>query len=505
MTDSEPRLNFIVVGASVAGLASAIALKTSGHNVLVLERDPALGGGGAASTTNGCSRIPPNGCKILHDWGLEAQTKIHGSVMNGFSFHKYYGGEIPGQIIGLNEFDPEMLAEARGGYMQFRHQTLIRILYDAATKPPDQDSPPLVSVIFGAEVVSIDCDACSVTLASGETHTGDAIIGADGSSGVVRRTLMEEEGADPDSDTPVGLAMYNAIVPRTLALEHDLPLSYGGDLNATVWMGAGRGAMTCLVGEANDITLWLYSSDNPQDGTWSEEAEIKITDVLGPSHEYIQNLAALAGPATCVQIKEPYQLESWVSESGRVLALGEAAHPFPPGAYHSYSVALEDGIFIGKIFSHTRNRDRVPEFLEERCARIRGIEKDYIFNLITLPDGEMQEGRDAVMKANTAAGRNAMDGDLAQMLDDFQFIFGYDATDDADEWWINWGRFRDSPSGGNRIQGGNIFSMAQETTFTSFTTSNDEEREEYEEVVEDQDVDDEYLVSKFNKQVTLEV
>lgn len=69
-----------------------------------------------------------------------------------------------------------------------------------------------------------------------------------------------------------------------------------------------------------------------------------------------------------------------MSESGRVLALGNAAHPFPvgastplrlcsslvdgkPGSVHSYSIALEDGLFIGKIFSHTQDRDRVPEFL----------------------------------------------------------------------------------------------------------------------------------------------
>jgi len=204
-----------------------------------------------------------------------------------------------------------------------------------------------------------------------------------------------------------------------------------------------------------------------------------------------------------VQIKEPYQLESWVSESGRVLVLGEAAHPFPPGGYHSYSVSLEDGLFIGKIFSHTRNSDRVPEFFsafqehrEARCTRIREMENEYI-GLITMPDGEMQAERDAGMLANTAAGRNAMDGDLGQMLEDFRMVFGYDATDDADEWWINWGRFRDSPGRADREQGGNFLNM-QATTFTSFTMSHQEE------VVEDEDVEEEYLVSDFKRQVTLE-
>jgi len=71
-----------------------------------------------------------------------------------------------------------------------------------------------------------------------------------------------------------------------------------------------------------------------------------------------------------------------------------------------------------------------------------------LIGIITLPDGDIQAMRDASMRANHAAGQNVMDGDLQQMLDDFRMVFGYDATDDAEEWWMSWGRFRDS-SGAN--------------------------------------------------------
>lgn len=92
-----PGLDFIIVGASVAGLASALALKNSGHNVLVLEKDSQLGGTGSVPT--GCARVPPNGSKILLDWGLEAQIKANAAVMPGFSVYKYNGA--PGeQYIG---------------------------------------------------------------------------------------------------------------------------------------------------------------------------------------------------------------------------------------------------------------------------------------------------------------------------------------------------------------------------------------------------------------------
>jgi len=148
-------------------------------------------------------------------------------------------------------------------------------------------------------------------------------------------------------------------------------------------------------------------------------------------------------------------LESWISESGKVLVLGDAAHPFSPGTGHSYAVALEDGAFIGKIFSHTRNPERVSEFLcafqehrEPRCARLRQMEKEYIFHM-TVPEGEFQAGRDASMRARHAAGQNVLDGDLEQMMEDYRMMYGYEAADDADEWWMTWGRYHsaseDSP------------------------------------------------------------
>lgn len=101
----------------------------------------------------------------------------------------------------------------------------------------------------------------------------------------------------------------------------------------------------------------------------------------------------LSGPATCVQIKNHYELDSWVSDSGKVVVLGEAAHPFPVCnlasvclifalissekiiSLHTYSVAIEDGAFIGKIFSHTSDPGRIMEFLhafqENRYAEAR--------------------------------------------------------------------------------------------------------------------------------------
>ncbi|KAJ7695758.1 hypothetical protein B0H17DRAFT_426680 [Mycena rosella] len=453
MTDSEAALKFIIVGASIAGLASAIALKHSGHNVVVLERESKLGG--TILGQGGCARVPPNGCKILFDWGLEAQTRANTSIAVGFGVYKHDGGMAPNRdFVGTSRFNPELMSEARGDFVQFRYHDLLRILYEEATKISERVPVSRVTVLFGADVANVDSDSCSVTLLSGEIHTGDAIIGADGPSGVVRRTLLQEEDVNPEiCDVRTGMALCSAVIPKALAIQHPDLASFYEYPASTVSMGSNSGSITCAVGTENDISLWVYTPDSSQDGTWTQEADKKLPDVLGPCDAKIRKLAALAGSANCVQSQDHHELESWVSASGKVLVLGEAAHPFPPASLHAYSVCLEDGAFIGKIFSYARNPERIPEFFyafeehrRSRCSRIREAEKQYI-GVITLPDGELQVRRDVSMRANHAAGRDVMEGEesnLQQMLDDMRMVFAYDPADDADEWWMSWGRFRDS-------------------------------------------------------------
>ncbi|KAF8186096.1 hypothetical protein K438DRAFT_1765430 [Mycena galopus ATCC 62051] len=481
--------------ASKDSLAAAFALKSAGHTVLVLEKELQLGGTGTVPNS-GCARMPPNGSKILLDWGLESEVKANSAHVTGFSAYKceprysypsaYAGPKLDaeGQLsrpdrLGINRYDEEMLSEARGGYMQFRHRDLIGILHNLALTPSNplpNGSSPSVSIIFGAEVVNVDCNACSVTLRSGEIYTADAIIGADGINGVVRQTLMKEEGKSTESDIPTGIAVYSATVPNILITEDDLGL-FCDDLGCTIWVGPTRGLTTYGVGKENDISLSIYTPDNSQDGNWVEEAQKAITDILGPCDQ--QRVASVQWPRS--QVKQHCELESWVSKSGRVLVVGEAAHPFPPCSGQAYAAALEDATFIGKIFSHAQILDLVPEFLrafqehrqvqpstrpfsdlsvsrEPRLTRIRQMEHEYIY-YITLPDGDIQAMRDASIRANYAAGKNALEGDLQQMQEDLRMMFGYEAADDADEWWITWGRYHDtSASPGKQGDLFNVFS-----------------------------------------------
>ncbi|KAJ7812384.1 hypothetical protein B0H14DRAFT_2377620, partial [Mycena olivaceomarginata] len=402
-------------------------------------------------------RLPPNGCKILFDWGLEAEIRANAVVGEGFTVYKYR------DYLGTHRWDPELLSEARGDFLQMRHADLLRILYDAALREPSRrqtnghTSRSTVTIEFGAEVVDADFDACSVTLRSGVVHRGDVLIGADGASGFIRQRLLTEED-EPADDEFNGLAVY-----RSGHTFHPSELRDNDSATVQLFPRGLRSPIRSLknctsilrCGKDEDVVFWVYTPDSVQDGTWTQPAERNIKDVVGDCDPLIERLALLSGPATCVQIKNHYELDSWVSDSGKVVVLGEAAHPFPIISLHTYSVAIEDGAFIGKIFSHTSDPGRIMEFLhafqenrKSRCTHIDLSERQYI-NVMALRDGPMQAARDAAFRANEAAGRNVMDSgdlDLQQMWDDMRTVFGYDPADDADEWWVSWGRLRDAPT-----------------------------------------------------------
>jgi hypothetical protein len=56
----------------------------------------------------------------------------------------------------------------------------------------------------------LDFDTCSATLRSGEVHTGDVIVGADGAFGLVRKRLVSEQHAAGE-DALIGLAVYRYV------------------------------------------------------------------------------------------------------------------------------------------------------------------------------------------------------------------------------------------------------------------------------------------------------
>jgi salicylate hydroxylase len=105
ITQENP-LHVIVVGAGLGGLAAAIAIRQSGHDVTICEQAPALGevciqpSSLPSSTDRGINQvgagiqIPPNSARVLERFGVLDEIRRLSVLPHAFVMRSYKGPEL---------------------------------------------------------------------------------------------------------------------------------------------------------------------------------------------------------------------------------------------------------------------------------------------------------------------------------------------------------------------------------------------------------------------------
>ncbi|TFK61683.1 FAD/NAD(P)-binding domain-containing protein [Pluteus cervinus] len=431
-------VDFVIVGAGLTGLSCAIALRRVGHRVQVLDRSPTL------HMTAGGARVPPNMSKILYHWGLEEEVRKISFKSRAIHLLLCESGEH----LGKHHWDEEMLKEARGDFVAVYQRDLRKLLYDTAIAKG-------ANVRLNTPVKSVDPDSRTVTLMSGEVIRADIIVGADGVNGVTRPLLTDEPHGQRGA-----LNMYCTTIPKEKILEDDdLKFFYTQKPAAMYsWWGDGRIVLTYPIAKTHDIGMYVYGPWDGQESTWDKTVSARgMHEILSNCEIRLRKLGRLAEPPTCVNSREYADLEEWVHESGRLVLIGEAAHPLPAGAIHMGAMGVEDGAVLAKLFSHLRTDDQIGSFLwafqdlrQPRCAAVSKKETGDI-HFMTFPPGEMQQYRDNAMRAKRDAGIDALastnEHEESPEWEEIKEMFAYDAEDEADNWWVEWGLLRERARG----------------------------------------------------------
>ncbi|KAH6880181.1 hypothetical protein BKA70DRAFT_1473484 [Coprinopsis sp. MPI-PUGE-AT-0042] len=435
-------VSFVVVGGGISGLSCAIALRRVGHRVTVLEKhadvfQPSIGG----------VRCAPNASKILFHWGLEKELRGIGMLSKGMNFHILDSGEY----LGSHTWDEEVIRETRGEFLFSHHSDLRKLLLDTAISCG-------ATVKFNAKVKAVDPTNKRVELSTGEVVEGDVIIGADGVNGLCRALLTEEEDEEPAHCNNV---YSTVVVASDMLADKELEGLVSKSRKAMYgWFGNGRSTLLFPLGGSEDYALMVYSPVDGQEGSWDDRASLEgMQQVLDTAEPRVKKLAKLAAQPTCVPMKKYADLDDWVHESGRMLVIGEAVHPIPPGCIQEVAMAIEDGAVLAKLFSHLRTEDQIPSLLSAfqdlrtpRCDFVLKKELGDV-SFMTLPPCEFQEGRDQMFRTKRDAGVGVLDSlegsdeeELPQWAE-IKELFGYDAEDDADNWWMEWGLLRERAKG----------------------------------------------------------
>ncbi|KAN0133360.1 hypothetical protein V8E53_008800 [Lactarius tabidus] len=437
-------IRFVIVGGGAAGLACAVALRRVGHHVILLEKDSNFVG---ASIRRGV-RMPPNMTKIFNYWGMSSKVADIGIVADRIIMSRFESA----YLLGIHCWEYEMLQEAGGEFVAISHYRLRKLLLETALE--------LGAVIrTNAEVVEIAADCRSLRLASGELIQTDVIVGADGALGLCRKLVCPD---DPPIGT--GAMIFDSVIPGD-AIRADPELSSllkQDQVSMWAWFGHERASVCFPIGpvQSQDLAWHFFARDEGANEGWNDVVSPEqFAPYVSGAEPRLQKLARLAHP-TRVRMMQRNFPEDWVHDTGRLVLVGSAAHPFPPGILYGPSMSLEDASVLAKLFSHLRDEEQIPSFLyafqnlrEERCQSNRALDIGNI-QFMMAPTCEETELRDRTMRQRHDACQNVLSGDnedesVAQW-DRNRELFGYDAEDEADNWWVQWGLLQERAKAAHR-------------------------------------------------------
>lgn len=122
------------------------------------------------------------------------------------------------------------------------------------------------------------------------------------------------------------------------------------------------------------------------------------------------------------------------------------------------SAVLEDAAVLGVLFSRLRSDDQITPLLygyedlrKPRRNTLVEVE-DANHHIIMMPPGPEREVRNAEWRRwreaeEARGGAEVEEGELKRQFDEICVIWGYDAIDAAEDWWVKWGMLRESALG----------------------------------------------------------
>jgi salicylate hydroxylase len=306
-----PQFQIIIVGAGIAGLSTAIALRRKGHDITVLERHA------GCQALGGPVGLSPNATRVLIEYGMEdimraADTRRHRSI--------YQRRYADGSILSATTVDATRAAYGFTSWLPSRYK-----LQGILAKVAEEQG---VNILFDSPVASVHQDTPVILLKDGTKFEADLIVGADGFRSVVRDVVVEEK---VQSISP--FSAYNIDIPRKL-LEDDLDLAHLLH-ESNFWLGPSRVCTGFNMQDHGDKLNLCLVSEEPEgkEGEWYTIGDLKKVKAKFSDFEpNVRKLLELADPKNCYiwRLSEMPPLKTWVSESGKVVIAGDAVHAMLP-------------------------------------------------------------------------------------------------------------------------------------------------------------------------------
>ncbi|MBF5055145.1 FAD-binding monooxygenase [Alcanivorax sp. 521-1] len=341
-------MHVLIVGAGIAGLTAAIALRHKGIDATIIEQASQLSEIGAGI------QIAANGSVVLRELGLE-QAVAAKSVIPG-SFDMRDIGD--GKLLWVAPLGEEGTRRWGAPLYNIHRADLIEILADAL---------PSESVRLGAHCNGFtqDDDGVTVHLDNGDDLHGDVLIGADGIHSVIRKQLFGEDEVQFSN-----ILMWRALIPAE-KLEHvDLPE------RGNYWFGPGRTLITYWIRPQNLYSILAsVPSGEVHRESWTESGDI---DELRASFSDLEPRAQAmmdqidTAFLTGMFYRDP--IDRWTDR--RVTLMGDAAHPMVPFLAQGACQGMEDAWVLATMLERHANAPKagLEEYEQRRRPRTTRVQ-----------------------------------------------------------------------------------------------------------------------------------
>jgi 2-polyprenyl-6-methoxyphenol hydroxylase-like FAD-dependent oxidoreductase len=306
----------LIAGGGIGGLTLGVALRRAGLSVRVFERAASLRPVGAGIT------MQTNAILAFRTIGLDTAVAAAGHAMQRGAILDWRGRTLGTMFVS------EMAAELGAPMIAIHRAQLQEVLQEALGPEP---------LTLGIKVVGFrdEPEGVIARLSDGTEARGDLLVGADGLRSTVRAQLL-----DDGEPRYAGYTSWRGVCEvEGLADPASTSESWGQGLRfGVVPLGQGR-------------TYWFATANLPTGGIDAPDAHGELLSRFSgwhaPIRALIENTPASSIVRTDIHDRRP--LQRW--SKGRVVLLGDAAHPMTPNMGQGGGQAVEDAVVLARCLA----------------------------------------------------------------------------------------------------------------------------------------------------------
>ena len=352
----------LIVGGGIAGLAAGLGLARIGKPSHIFEKAPSFDEIGAGL------QLGPNAVRALQYLGAWDAVAPHCVAPAEIQVRDGVTGNILQRIPLGAEFEKQFGAPYRLVHRADLQNALLESMR----------SKPSIELQANAEVTDVSITETTLTLKSGKTHTGQAIIAADGVHSMIRSHLVGQLRKNP-----IGHMLHRGLAPIA-----SIPASVNVDA-VTLWLFPGGHLVHYAVSNWRHFNIVAAV----------EDPEISLPSAFQSACRPLAEILAVKTNWTKWPAHDFAPTRIW--SKNRTALIGDAARASLPYLAQGAAMALEDACVLSRTIQRASELESAfRNFFEQRFKRTSAIQnKSRRLGRIYHAGGVLRQARNAVLRA----------------------------------------------------------------------------------------------------------